>query len=159
GYPHFQEQTLEWVGITAGDRHLRDIAFRLILRKSRRAGVGDCGASTGWDPRNRDLAPPFSNLNHQRKASAAWDNWDIPQRERPVGSGQRSHQWRSRGGSVAAIARNTLCKRRHWRVGHVNQRVEDGNLTARIVDGSGDGSGAAVGARNLVALEADAASG
>src|SRR5262249_16252097 len=65
---------------------------------------------------------------------------------------QRSHQWRSRGGSVAAIARNTLCKRRHWRVGHVNQRVVDGNLAARIGDSSGDGSGGAVGGRKPVAM-------
>jgi hypothetical protein len=118
----------------------------------------DCGTGTGWDPRNHDLAPPFANLNHQRKAQkAAWSNWHISQCERPVGCSPRNHQRRSRGGSIAAIARNARCKRRHRCVRHVNEPVVDGNLTARIVDGSGDRGGAAVGASDLVALEVDAA--
>src|SRR6266852_2205715 len=82
GYPHFQEETLEWVGTAAGDRHLREVAFRLILRKSRRAGVGDRSAGTGWDPWKRDLAPPAPNLHHQ----------NISQVEPSVGTGQRNHQ-------------------------------------------------------------------
>jgi len=128
------QQALKLVDVAGRNGGERNIAFALVAwqpHRARRKRVVGAGLHV-----ERDLPPPFPQLNDQRNAHAGRD---ILQGEGPIRFGDVACQSFVRRQRRAPIAARAIGKRRQLRA-----EGDVGNENGRIVDGIGVGEGAGV---------------
>jgi hypothetical protein len=132
-----------------GQRHQRDVALGLGPRQAG-LGAGERRVDALGHRRDRDLATPLADLDHQRDVAG---RRHVGQREMTFSVGRGLDQGVAGEDAATAIALRAFVEGLHGAVGNVDRHVVERQRAVGRVDGAAHRRGAAAGARDLEALE------